>query len=487
MLKVCNLTAGYNGKPFIENISFEVREGEIFSIVGPNGSGKTTILKTLTGTLEPMSGEIWLKNKNLFSYSPKQLAKIIAVLPQHFHSAFSYTVEEIVMLGRYPHQKSFFRTMTKDDETVVTNAMEQTGIAPLRYKTLDELSGGERQRVMLARALAQEPELLLLDEPTNHLDIRYQISLLDMLKKWAEEKKLSVIAILHDLNMASLYCDNILLLHKGKMAAADTPLKVLKEEKLQAVYEAPVRQKKHPLVPRPLITLVPKENKKEKVSFMKSLKIDRGSDYIKIESPKFLKTLSCAVLGAGFSWEKVFINRHVNKNYHVTDAQSEFQNYLREKNIDDEETIGMMTAANLEDAVFETIEEADFSLLVVVTAGLSNAVDAANAYRHEEAFVPIGTINTWIFIDGKLSDAAFVQAIVTATEAKVKAMLEMSVKDKVTDTLATGTSTDSIMVASTQTGTFFPYAGTATRLGKNIAKSVFLATKTAIENWGKPL
>lgn len=489
MLKVHHLTGGYNDIPIIENISFEVNKGEVFGIVGPNGSGKTTIMNMITGNIEPTNGQIFIHDKPLTSYTTKELAKIMAVLPQHSTSAFSYTVEEIVMLGRYPYQKGLFHTRTSEDEQIVTNVMKQTGIYAYKDQNIDVLSGGERQRVMLARALAQEPELLLLDEPTNHLDISYQIALLDLLKGWAKEKKLTVVAILHDLNMASLYCDQVLLLHEGKMVDMNKPQKVMEEKQLQTVYQTSVRRNEHPTVPSPLITLVPKMKENTEKSFIQSLKIEQNDDYIKIESPKFLKTLSSAIIGAGFGWDKVFINRHVSKNFIIDDVEYEYKQFLQKMGIDHEETIGMMTAAILEDACFETIEEDDFSIFVVVTAGISNAVDASKAYLQDDSFISIGTINTWIFIDGKLSEAAFLQAMITATEAKVKALQEEEVKDPVTKTIATGTSTDSIMIATTQTGRSFPYAGTITPIGRNIAKAVFTATKQAIQKnkarWNK--
>lgn len=489
MLVVNQLSGGYRGKTIIKDISFTVRNGEIFGIVGPNGSGKTTLMNLINGNIEPQSGEILIDGKNIKAYSTKELARIMAVLPQHSESSFSYTVEEVVMLGRYPYQKGFFHGQTEEDEQIVHDVMKQTGIYQYKNKTLDSLSGGERQRVILARALAQEPSLLLLDEPTNHLDISFQMALLDQLKSWAMEKKLTVIAILHDLNMASLYCDQVLLLNEGKMVDLNKPQQVMEEIQLQNVYKTSVRRKEHPMVPSPLITLVPKTKQNDAPQLISQLKIDQTSDYIKVDSPIFLKTLSSAVIGAGFGWAKHFVNRHVDKNYRCENVEAEYQEYLRHLGIDREETIGMMTAAILEDACFETVHEDDFSLLVVVTAGVSNAVDASKAYWHDSSFVSIGTINTWIFIEGKLTDAAFVQALMTATEAKVKAFQEEDVLDAVTNTVATGTSTDSTMIASTQTGTEFLYAGTITNLGKNIAKAVFSATTAAIrknkQRWGK--
>lgn len=480
MLQVTKVSGGYSSDSIIKDVSFSVNTGEIFGIVGPNGSGKTTLLSMISGSLSVSQGEILIHERKINSYSSKELARIMAVLPQHSATTFSYTVEEIVMLGRYPYQKGLFGLDHSNmDKTIVYEAMEQTGVYQYRNKTIHELSGGERQRVMLARALAQEPDLLLLDEPTNHLDIAYQMSLLDLLKSWTKEKGLTVVTILHDLNMASLYCDQVLLLNDGQIAALNKPIQVMEEGRLQDVYKAAVKRNEHPSVPSPLITLVPKEEKLTERSLIDDLQVEQYDEYIKIQSPYPLKTFSSAVIGAGFGWEKIFVNRHVDKNYNCDDPYQEFKEYLQNLGVDHEETIGMMTAAILSDATFVKVVEKDFSIIVVVTAGLSNAVDASKAYLQSESLTTVGTINTWVFIDGKLTDAAFVQAMMTATEAKVKALHEENILDPVTQTIATGTSTDSLMVAATQTGTELPYAGTITPLGKNIAKAVFEATVIA--------
>src|SRR5690242_434171 len=223
MIRVENISGGYSGEAVLKNVSFEVGTGELFGVLGPNGSGKTTLLKLLSGILPIRGGEIFLKGKRLQDFSTKQLARMVGVLSQHSFESFSYTVKETVSLGRYAHQKGWFQSWSKEDEEIVQKVLAQTGVASLQNKTIQELSGGEKQRVFLAQALAQEPEILLLDEPTNHLDLSYQKELLDLLKRWTIEKGLTVVSIFHDLNLAGLYCDRLLLLEKGTMNIQHIP------------------------------------------------------------------------------------------------------------------------------------------------------------------------------------------------------------------------------------------------------------------------
>ncbi|MFN7252135.1 MAG: adenosylcobinamide amidohydrolase [Anaerobacillus sp.] len=217
-------------------------------------------------------------------------------------------------------------------------------------------------------------------------------------------------------------------------------------------------------------------------NILQNLKITQSIEMIIVESPVLLKTLSSAIIGAGFNWVRTFVNRHVDKEYNYDDAEAEFKTYLSAKKIDFTETVGMMTAAKLEDVSFIQKNEKEFSVFVVVTAGLSNAVDASRSYYQNERRKTVGTINTWIFIKGNLTEAAFVQAMMTATEAKVKALQDEEVRDPVMKTIATGTSTDSMMIAGTQTGTEFNYAGTITSLGKTIGLAVYEATLDAIRS-----
>lgn len=483
MLTVKNVSGGYHGVSIIENVSFHVKEGELFGILGPNGSGKTTLLKLISGVLPLKEGTIMLDGLPLSSYSPKKLAQKVAVLPQMTAQAFDYTVKETVSLGRYPFQKGLFKQWTQQDEEIVQEVMKQTNIFHLAQKSMHEISGGEKQRVFLAQALAQQPKVLLLDEPTNHLDISHQKNLLDQLKWWSKKFGLTVVSIFHDLNLASLYCDQILLLSNGKVKALDQPNHVLEEEVIKQVYEATIKKQPHPELPRPQLMLSSIEQK-EHEWFIQRKDIKITNEIISYCAPIPLKTLSSAVIGAGFGWYTTFINRHVPKDYHCDDVQAEMEQFLLKHGFHPKETVGMMTAAKLEDVAIREINEGNASIVVVVTAGVSNAVDVSKSFKHEVLFHP-GTINTWILINGTLSDEAYIQAIMTATEAKTKAMHDENIIDNVTKTIATGTSTDSILVAAIQQGEIIPYAGPITTLGKIIGKGVYECTKEAIQTYKK--
>ena len=270
ILSIQQLYGGYGNETVLSDISLNIQKGELFGVLGPNGSGKTTLLKMISGVLPFQQGTILLKGQPLQAYSPKQLAKVIAVLSQHTHEAFSYTVRETVSLGRYAHQKGLFKEWSHRDEEMVQKVMNWTGINTFQDHPIQLLSGGERQRVFLAQALAQEPEILLLDEPTNHLDLSYQKELLDLLKRWTREQGLTVVSIFHDLNLAGLYCDRLLLLEKGQMIRYDSPNEVLIQDTIQAVYKTKVLKHPHPKVPAPQMALVPEidsfEMEEEKVT-----------------------------------------------------------------------------------------------------------------------------------------------------------------------------------------------------------------------------
>lgn len=264
MLRVQDVSGGYSDESVLKDISFEVQTGELFGILGPNGSGKTTLLKMISGILPIARGDIFIKEKRLQEYNSKQLAQIVAVLSQHSQQSFSYTVKETVSLGRYAHQSGWFQTWGEMDESIVQRVMKQTGIASFQNKSIQELSGGEKQRVFLAQALAQEPEILLLDEPTNHLDLSYQKELLDLLKHWTTETGLTVLSIFHDLNLAGLYCDRLLLLENGSININHIPNEVLREERIRDVYHTEIKKHPHPRVAAPQMVLLPKEKQEKK-------------------------------------------------------------------------------------------------------------------------------------------------------------------------------------------------------------------------------
>ena len=226
-----------------------------------------------------------LKGKRLQDYRTKELARVIAVLPQHSTQAFSYTVKETVSLGRYAHQKGFLQSWSIEDEEIVQKVMEQTGVTQFQHIPFEQLSGGERQRVLLAQSLAQEPEILFLDEPTNHLDLSYQKELLDLMKRWTKEKDLTVISIFHDLNLASLYCDRLLLLDKGRIQINGNPNEVLKRERIQAIYQTEIENRPHPNLPKPQLFIVPDHHVEEQETLVINERIfrnKRGVDCIEV-------------------------------------------------------------------------------------------------------------------------------------------------------------------------------------------------------------
>ncbi|WP_404405452.1 adenosylcobinamide amidohydrolase [Jeotgalibacillus malaysiensis] len=478
MLKASQISGGYGEKDVVKNVSFELRKQEILGILGPNGSGKTTLMKMISGLLPCRLGDVSFKGQPLKDYSAKQLAREIAVLPQLHSHAFDYTVRETVSMGRYPHQKGMFAPWTAHDEKAVKEAMNQTGVLEFEGKSIQDLSGGERQRVFLAQALAQEPKLLLLDEPTNHLDLSYQKQLLDLLKEWTETHELTVISIFHDLNIASLYCDRLLLLHNGKTVQLAEPGHVLNKKTVEHVYQARVHTQSHPELPKPQVTLLPNHGQSMRSEITKD-HFTITADHIHVKAPQSLKTLSSAVIGAGLGWYHHFVNRHVTMDYECDDSCEDMKMYADKNGWNAADTVGMMTAVLVEDVVIREYEENGLSVVIAVTAGVGNAVDVSLSHeRNHQA--TIGTINSWIFINGKLSDEAFIQAMMTATEAKVKALQNADVKDPLTGTLATGTSTDSAMVAATQHGSFVQYAGSITPLGKLIGKGIVECTTEAI-------
>ncbi|GGJ99490.1 putative ABC transporter ATP-binding protein YvrA [Lentibacillus kapialis] len=483
MLDLEYVSGGYTEHPVINDVNFSVSPGEFFGILGPNGSGKTTLLKMISGIIPCTSGTIQLNKRDINEFSRKMLAKRMAVLPQLTAHAFAYTVRETVALGRYAHHQGFFQSWTSEDERVLQTVMEQTNITVFQHQTVQQLSGGEQQRVFLAQALAQQPDLLLLDEPTNHLDLAYQKNLLDLLKKEVSQEGLTVVSIFHDLNLASLYCDRLLLLHEGRERVIHTPDSVLTEDLIKEVYKTNVTRYPHPAVAKPQMHLLPEkvDGSARTVTIGPSM-LNIKEAHITLTSPIPLRTLSSGVCGSGIGWHNTLVNRHVPDDYDCSDPEAEMQQYLETNGFDPAQTVGMMTAVQLADAAYSLWEKDGVSLFTVVTAGVGNATDSARSVGMTHSATP-GTINIWLIINGHVTDEAYIQAIMTATEAKAQALREMDIKDKRTNTIATGTSTDSILVASTQQGGHSPYAGTATKLGHVIGQSVYSETKKAITRY----
>jgi iron complex transport system ATP-binding protein len=234
-LEIQNISLSYNHHPVVTNLSFQVVAGQILGLIGPNGCGKSTIIKALSRVIAIQSGQIKLDGKVLNAISRSQAARLIGVVPQNPSMPDAFTVAEIVLLGRTPFL-GLLRHESASDLKIVGWAMERTGIAGLAERRVSELSGGERQRVTIARVLAQGTGIVLLDEPTANLDINHQTAILDLIRDLCQENKLAVMITLHDLNLAAQYCDKLILLKDGRLFADGTPQQVVTAENIRAVY-----------------------------------------------------------------------------------------------------------------------------------------------------------------------------------------------------------------------------------------------------------
>jgi iron complex transport system ATP-binding protein len=251
----------YNGR-VIRDVSLRVGGGEMVGLLGPNGSGKTTLLKLAAGVLKPVAGGVMLDGADLAALGRKAVARSVAVVPQELHVPFAFTAAQIVMLGRTPFLRPFSEEGAADVK-LVRETMGTVGVAALAERRYDELSGGEKQKVVLAMALAQRPRLLLLDEPTMHLDIAHQVGMLELVRKLNREQGLTVVAAMHDLNLAALYFDRLVLLNNGAVRADGRPAEVLTQDIISEVYQAPVRVEHHPLTGAPHVVIVPADYSKK--------------------------------------------------------------------------------------------------------------------------------------------------------------------------------------------------------------------------------
>ena len=249
MIQLNNIYVEHLGKPLLHNISLEVNTGQVLAVIGPNGSGKSTLLKTLSADMVPSSGEIQLDEKPLQNYSKQQLAQVRAVLPQSASMYFPFSVREIVEMGRIPHSG---RSLNAEDKRIIAEAMEIVQIDHLKHRSINFLSGGERQRVQLARVLCQvlnasnEKRYLLLDEPTSALDPAHQHHVLQIVRLLAEQYNVGVMIILHDLNLAALYADNMAVLKNGRLSHYGSPKEILDAHHIQNVFDISVDVTAHP-------------------------------------------------------------------------------------------------------------------------------------------------------------------------------------------------------------------------------------------------
>ncbi len=243
-LEVKNLSFSYNEDKVLEDINFKVEDGEFISVIGPNGSGKSTLLKLINNLYKPKSGNVLIYDKDVSGYKAKDLAKRIAMVPQDTNIEYEFPVEDIVLMGRHPYI-SRFQKEDDEDYAIVNEALKLTNTSYLKGRNINRISGGERQRVLIAKAIAQNPDLILLDEPTSHLDINYQMEIFKLLKKLNENKKTTIILVVHDINLASRYSDRVILLKGGKVLGIGKPSEVINNDNIEKAYNLKVAVEKN--------------------------------------------------------------------------------------------------------------------------------------------------------------------------------------------------------------------------------------------------
>jgi len=255
IIKVRDLSFAYTDELVLEEISFEILPGEFVSVIGPNGSGKTTLLKLLYGYLSPLKGTIYLSNTPIKKITRRDLAKRIAVVSQMPRFHFELTAFELVLMGRSPYM-GLLAFEAKEDFEIAGEAMALTDVVDFKERNIFSLSGGELQRVLIARALAQKPQIMLLDEPTRYLDIKHQINVCRLLKRMNKDRGITIVSVFHDINLASYFSDRIIVMKEGRIHGIGPPGEVITKETLDLVYGCHVFVDENPLIGRPRVTLV---------------------------------------------------------------------------------------------------------------------------------------------------------------------------------------------------------------------------------------
>lgn len=255
MFTVDSISIRYEQKTILRDFSFNVNEGEIVSIIGPNGSGKSTLLKAVSRQIPYFKGKVKLDGVDLRSISPKQVAQNMCMLSQKNQAPIDMTVKDLVSYGRYPHKK-WYEKLNDEDQKIIEWAMEKTSLSPYKDRTVVSLSGGESQRAWIAMALAQRPKILLLDEPTTYLDISHQHEVLELVRELNRDMGMTVLMVLHDLNQASYYSDQVVVVQGGEKAMYGTPKQVMTQDMIRTIYRMDAEVLFVPSDPKPRIHLL---------------------------------------------------------------------------------------------------------------------------------------------------------------------------------------------------------------------------------------
>lgn len=234
-IEINNLKFGYNGTLVLDSLDMSISTSGVTGIIGPNGSGKSTLIKNIAGVLDYKNGVVSIEGRDLKGFSKKELAQLMGVVHQKIGIDYDFTIEEVVSMGRNPHIGRF-HNLSDQDQKIISDALERTDLLALREKSVLKVSGGELQRTIIARALAQKPKIMLLDEPISHLDIGHQIDMMRMLRELSSNLGITIVVVLHELNIAMNYCDRLVLLDNGQIHSTGLPQDVVNSDSLREVY-----------------------------------------------------------------------------------------------------------------------------------------------------------------------------------------------------------------------------------------------------------
>ena len=254
MLSIQKISAGYGDKVVLSDVNMDIDAGDFVGLIGPNGSGKTTLLRVISKVLKPFEGRVLLNEEDIKTVSRSVIARSMAFLTQEISLNLPFTVRQMTLMGRFPYLSQYGKE-SDEDIAIAEDAMKLADVLHLADRFITEVSGGERQRALIAMCLAQQPDILLLDEPTNHLDIGHQLAVLDLIRKLNRQTNMTVVAVFHDLNIASEYCDKIMVLDEGQVAEFGTPKEVLTSEMILKVYRAKVVTEVNPVSQKPHIVI----------------------------------------------------------------------------------------------------------------------------------------------------------------------------------------------------------------------------------------